>query len=193
MKTYKSELRELRVKYKTNPKYWYSCHRGRLITDFESKKILSQEISQGCNMTYDESNLYHNTTVYSFILNDAVKEDLLYWLGTFNSNLMWWFLKNTGNVLRGGYFRFKTNYLKPFPVKRIEFNNPVEKTLYSKMIDNVVTQLKSILNISTTRIPAERIALQRQIDATDKQIDQLVYQLYGLTEKEINIVEENVK
>jgi hypothetical protein len=31
--------------------------------------------------------------------------------------------------------------------------------------------------------------LQRQIDATDKQIDQLVYELYGLTDKEIGIVE----
>jgi hypothetical protein len=31
--------------------------------------------------------------------------------------------------------------------------------------------------------------LQRQIDATDKQIDQLVYELYGLTKEEINIVE----
>lgn len=32
--------------------------------------------------------------------------------------------------------------------------------------------------------------LQRQIDATDCQIDQLVYELYGLTEDEIGIVEE---
>lgn len=30
---------------------------------------------------------------------------------------------------------------------------------------------------------------QRQIDATDKQIDQLVYELYGLTEEKIKIVE----
>jgi len=36
---------------------------------------------------------------------------------------------------------------------------------------------------------AEKTALQWQIDATDKQIDQLVYQLYGLTEEEIKIVE----
>ena len=35
----------------------------------------------------------------------------------------------------------------------------------------------------------EKIALQRQIDATDRQIDQLVYELYGLTEEEIKIVE----
>jgi hypothetical protein len=31
--------------------------------------------------------------------------------------------------------------------------------------------------------------IQRQIDATDREIDQLVYELYGLTEKEIKIVE----
>jgi hypothetical protein len=45
--------------------------------------------------------------------------------------------------------------------------------------------------------PAARAALQRKtcpdpgrIDAADRQIDQLVYQLYGLTDEEIRIVEE---
>jgi predicted nucleic acid-binding Zn-ribbon protein len=37
----------------------------------------------------------------------------------------------------------------------------------------------------------EKTALQRQIDATDRQIDQLVYELYGLTEEEIKIVQDN--
>lgn len=32
-------------------------------------------------------------------------------------------------------------------------------------------------------------ALQRQIDATDREIDELVYELYGLTEGEVGIVE----
>jgi len=32
--------------------------------------------------------------------------------------------------------------------------------------------------------------LQRQIDETDCEIDQLVYELYGLTNDEIKIVEE---
>jgi hypothetical protein len=32
--------------------------------------------------------------------------------------------------------------------------------------------------------------LQRQIDATDRQIDQLAYELYGLTDEEIRIVVE---
>lgn len=36
----------------------------------------------------------------------------------------------------------------------------------------------------------DRELLQRQIDGTDKEIDALVYELYGLTEEEIKIVEE---
>jgi predicted nucleic acid-binding Zn-ribbon protein len=35
----------------------------------------------------------------------------------------------------------------------------------------------------------ERTALQRQIYATDQQIDNLVYELYGLKGKDIKIVE----
>ena len=38
-------------------------------------------------------------------------------------------------------------------------------------------------------VPHEKAALQRRIDITDKQIDALVYELYGLTEEEIRIVE----
>jgi hypothetical protein len=39
------------------------------------------------------------------------------------------------------------------------------------------------------RLPQEKEMLQRQIQATDAQIDRLVYELYGLTEEEIRIVE----
>jgi hypothetical protein len=39
----------------------------------------------------------------------------------------------------------------------------------------------------------DRTRLQRQIDATDREVDNLVYDLYGLTEKEIKIVEEGVE
>ena len=47
----------------------------------------------------------------------------------------------------------------------------------------------SDLNIEILSSYHEKTALQRQIDATDRQIDQLVHELYGLTEEEIKIVE----
>jgi len=42
-------------------------------------------------------------------------------------------------------------------------------------------------------LPQRREQIQREIEATDRQIDQLVYQLYGLTDEEIKIVEEATK
>lgn len=41
--------------------------------------------------------------------------------------------------------------------------------------------------LSSAKTDHEKTSLQRQIEATDKQIDQLVYELYGLTEEEIRI------
>ena len=38
----------------------------------------------------------------------------------------------------------------------------------------------------------EKTMIQRQIDLTDRQIDNLVYELYDLTDDEIAIVEESV-
>ena len=48
-------------------------------------------------------------------------------------------------------------------------------------------------HFSRAKTPHEQESLQRQIAATDKQIDALVYELYGLTEKEVRIVEGEQK
>jgi hypothetical protein len=43
--------------------------------------------------------------------------------------------------------------------------------------------------MSAAQTPNDQTLLQRQIDATDREIDRLVYDLYGLTDEEIKIVE----
>jgi len=43
--------------------------------------------------------------------------------------------------------------------------------------------------LAAAQLPQERTMLERQIAATDQQIDGVVYALYGLTEEEIGIVE----
>lgn len=45
--------------------------------------------------------------------------------------------------------------------------------------------------LAAAKLEHEQTALKRQITATDWQIDQLVYELYGLSEEEIKIVEES--
>ena len=44
--------------------------------------------------------------------------------------------------------------------------------------------------LEAAKIPTEQTRIQRQIDATDKEIDALVYKLYGLTNEEIKVVEQ---
>jgi hypothetical protein len=43
--------------------------------------------------------------------------------------------------------------------------------------------------LAAAKTPQEKTALERQVTATDTQLDHLVYDLYGLTEAEIKIVE----
>lgn len=43
--------------------------------------------------------------------------------------------------------------------------------------------------LAAEQVPHVRAALERQIEATDRQIDALVYELYGLTDEEIAVVE----
>jgi hypothetical protein len=47
--------------------------------------------------------------------------------------------------------------------------------------------------LSAARTQADRELYQRQIDATDRQIDALVYELYALTPEEIEIVEQGAR
>jgi hypothetical protein len=61
------------------------------------------------------------------------------------------------------------------------------------MVELVETMLKLHKNLQAAKTNHEKSLIQRQIDVTDKQIDQLVYELYDLTEEEIRIVEETTK
>jgi hypothetical protein len=53
----------------------------------------------------------------------------------------------------------------------------------------VERMLKLHKDLPKAKTPHEQESLQRQIAATDKQIDQLVYELYKLTQEEISTVE----
>jgi len=59
------------------------------------------------------------------------------------------------------------------------------------MVKLVEQMLDLQKGLASAKVPDEKTRIQRQIDITDKQIDNLVYDLYGLTEEEIKIVEEN--
>jgi hypothetical protein len=65
----------------------------------------------------------------------------------------------------------------------------VLSTAHDKMVKLVETMLDLHRQLPKAKTPHERESMERTIAATDKAIDALVYELYGLTEEEIGIVE----
>ncbi len=59
----------------------------------------------------------------------------------------------------------------------------------NRTVSLVERRLRLRKNLTKAKTPHEQESIQRQIAATDKQIDALVYELYGLTEEGIRIVE----
>jgi len=78
-----------------------------------------------------------------------------------------------------------------FPVRVIDFAKPADEACHDKIVQLVEQMLLLHRQHAAARTPQEQTALERQIGAVDQQIDRLVYELYGLTEEEIRIVESN--
>jgi hypothetical protein len=150
---------------------WWCFSRPQNMTEFEVVKLMTPDISGKPEISIDESGkLYHTTTIYSFIFNEEADDSVKYYLGLLNSKVMWYFLTVTGNVLRGGFLRFKTEYLRRFPIPESTLE---EREAIETLVDEVLTAKKTGQDTHDLEV----------------QIDSLVYAIYGLSEAEIAIVE----
>ncbi|MDP4164173.1 MAG: Eco57I restriction-modification methylase domain-containing protein, partial [Bacillota bacterium] len=159
----------------TDDPLWYRYARKQGVDNVEQPKLSSMEIcANRPNVILNELNFYHATTVYSWVKKTDTKESYEYFLAIANSKLIWWFIKSTGDTLQGDARRFKTNYLNPFPLPEA-----VDKKSEQIIVDKVKLVLE-----------AKKVNTKTDTTTLESEIDQLVYQLYGLTEDEIKIVED---
>jgi hypothetical protein len=110
-------------------------------------------------------------------------------LGLLNSAVLDFYLKRVSTTMRGGFFRYFTQFIEQLPIRPINFNDPLDKAAHDRMVTLVDSMLTLHKRVASAKSEAQRGAIQRQIDATDAEIDRLVYALYGLTKDEIAIVE----
>ena len=173
---------------------WYCYGRPQNMDRFEvPEKIVLPDVTNRGTCFLDRERRWLLDTAYAITLKSNTSLDLRYILAILNSPLLTYFLKETGTALRGGYFRMKTAYLNPFPIRIINFSDPDDKARQDRMVKLVEQMLSLHKQLANVKTPDDKTRLQRQIDATDHQIDSLVYELYGLTEKEIQIVQEEAR
>jgi hypothetical protein len=131
--------------------------------------------------------MYFSNTAY-FISSDS-----LYLLGLLNSKLLWFVMQGLSNALRGGLWRFRlfSGHIERLPIRRINPSVKADKAQHDKIVKLVRGMLDLQKRLRKARSQSARAPLERRIASADRQISTLVYDLYGLKEDEIRIVEEH--
>ncbi len=154
---------------------------------FDRPKLIFPDITKEPRFCLDTDGHYLTNTAYCLGTDD------LYLLGLLNSRLFWFGISNLSIPfgVRAGKYRYRLiyQYMEKVPIRVIDFANAADKSRHGRLV-KLVEQMSALhRQLSAARTPQEETTLERQIGALDVRLDSLVYELYGLTENEIKIVE----
>ncbi len=172
--------------------YVYKKNHARLV----GPKILCPAIARGAAFAYDSTGDFFFTGsgsggggAYGIRLNDDQKISLTWLLGLLNSKLADRFFKLNSTPFRGGWIALTKQHIEVFPIRIIDFKNKTAVEKHDRMVVLVERMLSLVSRQRVEANPQVAAQMKAQIAATDRQIDLLVYELYGLTDDEIALVE----
>jgi hypothetical protein len=179
---------------------WYRYVYKKNHTLFGIPKLVVPSIATGACFAADLEGKYYFVGSgggggggYGITLFEETDLSYFYLLGLLNSGLLSFYLKRMSTRFRGGYIALNRQYIEELPIRTINLSVPKDKARHDQMVELVGQMLTLHKQSPVAKTPDDKTRLQRQIDATDHQIDHLVYEFYGLTEKEIQIVEQRTR
>lgn len=189
-------LLEARESGKWKHDKWYGIRRPQNVVKMYQENILTPCIADGACFTSNNSDLLYfigsgggGGGGYGIILKTEEKMSYQYLLGILNSRLSTFYLRIVSSTFRGGYIALNRQYIEQLPISTINFADPADKARHDHMVALVTQMLGLNKKLQEARLEQEKTMLSRQIEATDASINKLVYELYGLTEEEIKVVE----
>jgi len=189
LRQYKNELKERKDSgkiFKNTNKIWFEYWDSKPIC-FESPKIIFPDISNRNNFYLDLDGIGYLNTCYGIFLRDGLNYQ--YILGILNSRVIEFFIKKISPFVRGGFYRYKTRYIEQLPIPTIDFSNSAEKAQHDKLVALVDNMLELQKKYHDARMERDKELYERQMKIVDAQVDRLVYDLYGLAEEEVKVVE----
>jgi len=150
--------------------------------EFKKPKIVWGNLALRSSFAYDDKGFYVNAP------GCILPTDSKYILGLLNSRLISFYLKSICAERQGGYIEQKPVYIRRIPIapvpesKQQLMNDLVEKILF----------LNARLGEIGIKKTGESAKINEEINLTDAEINRLVYEIYGLTKEEIQIIEESV-
>ena len=175
-------------------KYGKNLSRPRKPDLFNGERLLVRQIPSKppyCILAgYVSEDIVNDNNSMIIKNNIGDRYNIKYMMGVLNSKLIsFWFISTFAKLQRKIFPQFKIKELSQFPIHLINFSKSDEVKQHDKMVSLVEQMLELNKKLAGIKNPDEKTRVQRQIDATDAQIDKLVYDLYGLSEDEIKIVE----
>lgn len=170
---------------------WYVFGYPKSMTLFQIPKIVVPDYNNIASFTFDSDGHFYKTG-YGVILKKSSLSPF-YVLGLLNSPLLFRYLVSIGTSLRGRYVRFWTQFIEQLPIRWVDFSNPADVARHDRMVKLVEQMQQLHKHQGTAKSDDDRKLYKHQIDATDREIDRLVYELYGLNKDEIKIVEGETK
>lgn len=159
------------------------------------EKILIQRVGGGrqpVRATLDTDSYYTFNSINTLVCREL---DNRYVLGCLNSKLMSWFYSNKFTNRSALTVNISAKFLRNLPIPPIDLSDLHQRKRHDDLVALVDRMLELNKRLAPIRNTAcsEREELLREIKRTDEEIDNLVYDLYGLTEEERRIVEETTK
>lgn len=153
------------------------------------EKLIMQRIGGILITAYDNEQYYTFNSVNNLLLKDGVQYSLKYILGLLNSRLLRFYYISRFTNKSSLTVNISKTFLDQLPIFKIDFSDSKEKARHDKMVSLVEQMIESNKLLVATHTPQGKEGLERQITVTERAIDLLVYQLYGLNEEEIKVVE----
>ena len=150
---------------------------------FAKEKIIVRQTGDHLCATLDTEQFIVRDNLYT-ILPKEENVKLKYVLGLINSSFLNWYYQNVINFEKGeALAQVKRGHLAQLPIAQA---TEKQEAAIIKHVDQLL-QLNRDLHAAT--VPGRIEQIQARIDYCENRINALVYELYGLTEEEITIVE----
>lgn len=172
---------------------WYRQLRPGSFKYIRAKKFVVKGIDTRVTIgLLEENTAFNGANCPGIILEDLQGLSPCYFLGMLNSRVTSYWLRSVCPAKLGGYSRFNAGNINNVPIRAVDPANRADKIKHDRMVLMVNRLLDLHRQLGTEKTPGGKEQVQRQIEATEREIDWLVYALYGLTEEEIRTVEEAI-
>jgi predicted type IV restriction endonuclease len=152
------------------------------------QKIMVRQTGDSIIATFVKANFIARNNLHILLMIGG-DYSLLYILGILNSRLIDFAYSNINPEKGEALAEVKKNHVEQLPIMSVDFSKKAEVKRYERIVSLVKIMLELNEKLKPVRENQQKVVLERQIVSVNYQIDQLVYELYDLTEEEIALVE----